>query len=194
MIKNILSAIAIILMVSITTVVIKYDVISIIKKTQNFSDETIPLYMEFMGKVLETGDAAKAMVLEYKVLEDVSNEDVADSIKALAEEHNMILTGDTKMFTKKDAIPTEVKHARIFSLCSLTIAKQFLNYSREFGGFMPCRIMLIEMGNGDRFLYSMDLKLMIYGGFKMEDKMFKLASKVDFSMRDIAARAAEGDF
>ena len=36
--------------------------------------------MEFIGKVLETGDVAKAMILEYKVLEDV-----ADSIKALSE-------------------------------------------------------------------------------------------------------------
>ena len=154
----------------------------------------LPAYMAMFDKVLKDGDPAKAMMVEFKVEEDVSNEDVGESIHALAEEYNMRITGDIKMYTKDDAKPDEVKHARIFSLCSLHIAKVFLNHSRYFGGFMPCRIMLVEYGNGDRFLVTMDLELAIHGGEPLGEQMLELATKVQVAMTEIPARAAEGDF
>jgi len=145
-------------------------------------------------EVLENGDPAKAMMNEYVVADDVTNEDVASSIKELAEEYNMMLTGDVKMFTKEDAKPDEVKHARIFSLCSLYIAKKFLNHSRYFGGFMPCRIIMVEYGNGKRYLLTMDLTLAIHGGRPLPKEMLKLATSVYKAMTDIPKMAAAGDF
>ncbi len=162
--------------------------------TAKLEDGALGAYWDMYAGVTEHGDPAKAMMKEFKVLEDVENDDVAESIHALAEEYNMRITGDVKMFNKEDAKPTEVKHARIFSLCSLHIAQVFLNHSRYFGGFMPCRIMLVEYGNGDRFLITMDLKLAIYGGFPLPPEMKKLAQKVENAMIEIPSRAAEGDF
>ena len=106
----------------------------------------------------------------------------------------MRVTGDIKMFTKEDAKPDEVKHARIFSVCSLRIAKIFLNHSRYFGGFMPCRIMLVEYGNGDRYLITMDLTLAIHGGYTLPPEMLKEAQFVEKAMTEIPSRAAKGDF
>ncbi len=157
-------------------------------------DGAMDAYDKMFTEVVEYGDPARAMMNEYKVSEDVSNDDVAESIYALAEEYNMRITGDVKMFTKEDAKPDEVKHARIFSLCSLHIAKIFLNHSRYFGGFMPCRIMLVEYGNGDRYLITMDLTLAIHGGYPLPPKMLELATKVKAAMENIPAKAAAGDF
>jgi uncharacterized protein (DUF302 family) len=98
------------------------------------------------------------------------------------------------MYTNDDAAAEEVKHARIFSLCSLPIAKVFLNYSRWYGGFMPCRIMLVEYGNGDRFLVAMDMTLAIHGGRPLPDDMLEMALTVKTAMEEIPARAAKGDF
>jgi uncharacterized protein (DUF302 family) len=154
----------------------------------------LPAYMEMFNTVLNTGNTAEAMVLKYKVKDSVENDDVVESIKALAEEYNMRVTGDIKMYTLDDAKDDEVKHARIISLCSLHIAKIFLNYSAEYGAFMPCRIMLIELGNGERFLYTMDLTLMINGGYTLPTEMLELAQKVQKAMTEIPARAAKGDF
>jgi uncharacterized protein (DUF302 family) len=154
----------------------------------------IGAYWDMFKGVTTHGDPAKAMMKEFQVEDDVTNEDVAESIHALAEEFNMRITGDIKMFTLENAKPNEVKHARIFSLCSLDIAKKFLNHSRYFGGFMPCRIMLVEYGNGKRYLITMDLKLAIYGGFPLPPKMKTLAQEVEKAMTDIPARAAQGDF
>ena len=165
-----------------------------ISQYRALDDKASDAYMDMFNVVLETGDAAKAMTNEYEVEEDVSNDDVAESIYALAEEYNMRITGDIKMFTKDDAKPEEIKHARIFSLCSLSIAKKFLNHSRQFGTFMPCRIMLVELGNGKRYLETMDLTLAIYGGRPLPKEMLNLALSVNKAMTDIPSRAAQGDF
>ncbi len=157
-------------------------------------DGAMKAYDDMFTEVVEYGDPARAMMNEYKVAEDVSNEDVIESIKALAEEYNMRIVGDTKMFTIPDAKPGEVKFVENVSLCSLYIAKKFLNYSRYFGGFMPCRIMLVEYGNGDRYLITMDLTLAIHGGYPLPPEMAELAGKVKVAMEEIPARAAKGDF
>ena len=162
--------------------------------TMKLEDGALGAYMKMFQGVTEHGDPAKAMMVEFQVEDDVENDDVAESIHALAEEYNMRITGDIKMFTKDDAKPDEVKHARIFSLCSLHIAKVFLNHSRYFGGFMPCRIMLVEYGDGRRYLITMDLTLAIYGGFPLPPEMKKLAQEVEKAMVEIPKRAAQGDF
>ena len=165
-----------------------------ITEYNQLDDKAMPAYMNMFDKVLEYGDPARAMMLEWKVNPDITNDDVAESIKALAEEYNMRVTGDIKMYTKDDAAPEEVKHARIFSMCSLPIAKVFLNHSRWYGGFMPCRIMLVEYGNGDRYLVSMNMELAIYGGRPLPPEMLKMAQHVKKAMEEVPARAAKGDF
>ncbi len=157
-------------------------------------DGAMKAYDDMFTNVVEYGDPARAMMKEFKVAEDVSGDDVKESITALVEEYNMRLTGYVKMFTKEDAKPNEVKEARIYSLCSLYIAKVFLNHSRYFGGFMPCRIMYIQYGNGDAYLITMDLTLAIHGGYPLPPKMLELATKVDQAMTEIPQRAANGDF
>ena len=154
----------------------------------------LPAYMDMFQKVLKDGDPAKAMMVEYEIADDVSNDDAGESIHELAEEYNMRVTGDVKMFTKEDAAPDEVKHARIFSMCSLHIAKVFLNHSRYFGGFMPCRVMLVEYGNGKRYLVTMNLELAIHGGAPLGKEMLELATHVQKVMTEIPERAAKGDF
>ena len=157
-------------------------------------DGAMKAYDDMFTSVVENGDPAKAMMKEYKVEEDVSNEDVIESIKALAEEYNMRIVGDTKMFNIPDAKDDEVKFVENVSLCSLHIAKKFLNHSRYFGGFMPCRIMLVEYGNGERYLITMDLTLAIHGGYPLPKEMLELATKVSIAMDEIPSRAAKGDF
>ena len=189
MIKNLLALIgALVLVVMVGAYVVMGP------KVGKLDSGAMPAFMDMFEKVLKDGDPAKAMMKEYKIQEDVANEDVIESIKALAEEYNMRVVGDTKMFTIADAKPNQVKFVENVSLCSLYIAKKFLNHSRYFGGFMPCRIMLVEYGNGDRYLITMDLTLAIHGGFPLGKEMLELATKVQTAMDEIPARAAKGDF
>ncbi|ADN09645.1 hypothetical protein [Sulfurimonas autotrophica] len=165
-----------------------------VTQQHKLDDGAMPAYDDMFTKVAKYGDPARAMMKEWKVDEGISGDDVRESIAALTEEYNMRLTGYVKMYTKEDAKPNEVKEARIWSLCNLTTAKVFLNYSRYYGGFMPCRIMYIRYGNGDAYLISMDMTLAIHGGYTLPPEMLKMATLVKTAMEKIPERAAQGDF
>jgi uncharacterized protein (DUF302 family) len=191
-IKNILAFIGAVVVAGAIIGYIQFG--SMIKGAMSLDSGAIPAYMNMFTKVIQTGDPAEAMMKDYVVSEDIESDEVKESIEALAEEYNMRVTGYVKMFTKEDAKPNEIKEARIWSLCSLHIAKVFLNHSRFFGGFMPCRIMLVEYGNGERHLVTMDLELAIHGGAPLPQEMLELAKKVQIAMDEIPSRAANGDF
>jgi uncharacterized protein (DUF302 family) len=165
-----------------------------VTQQHKLDDGAMAAYDNMFTKVTEYGDPARAMMNEYKVSDDVSEDDLVESIHALADEYNMRVTGDTKMFTIENAKPKEVKHARIISLCAPAIAKIFLNHSRYFGGFMPCRIIYVEYGNGERWLVTMDMTLAIHGGYPLAPDMLKMGNSVKLAMEKIPERAAKGDF
>lgn len=163
----------------------------------DFSGETRTAYAEMMGVIGETGDPAQAMMLEFKVVDDVTEEDVIASIRSVALEYNMMVVGEKNMFNLPDAKPNEVKHARIIELCSLNVAKKMFNHSRYYGGFMPCRIVLVEYGNGERYLITMDMTLALYGGTDkkpINQDLFEDMLNVKKAMEMIPEKAAKGDF
>jgi len=157
-------------------------------------EKAMPAFDDMFSQVVEHGDPARAMMKEWKVEEDITGDDVKESIEVLTEEYNMRLTNYVKMYTKEDAAEDEVAEARIWSLCNLTTAKIFLNYSRYYGGFMPCRIIYVRYGNGDAYLISMDMTLAIYGGKSLPKNMLDASLKVKEAMEKIPERAAQGDF
>ncbi len=167
-----------------------------IKEASSLDSQAIGLYMDMFGKVLKTGKAADAMSRSVKVLPEVSNDDIKDAIESIANDGNMELVGDVTMF---DGSPLreggpKTRYTRIFSLCSRPIADTFLNYSMAMGSFMPCRIMLQEDGKGNRWLYTMDMGLMLHGGKPLSEDLLKLAEQVKNTVYGAMDGAAQGDF
>ena len=161
-----------------------------------FKSETQEAYAEMMGTIGKTGDPAQAMMNEWKVADDVTEEDVFDNMKELADEYNMRYVGEKNMFRIKNGKPNQVVHARIGEFCSLSIAKKMLDHSRYYGGFMPCRVIFVEYGNGDRWLISMDMTLALYGGTDkkpIDPELFEDMLAVKKAMEEIPAKAAAGD-
>lgn len=158
--------------------------------------EALPLYMNMFGTVLKTGNSADGMVRLAKVSPDVTNDDIKDTIESVAGDGNMQLVGDVTMFdgTPLRAGGPKTKYTRIFSICSRPIASKFLNYSMAYGAFMPCRIMLREDENGDRWLITMDMGLMIHGGAPLPPDMLKMAEQVRTTLYTAQDKAAKGDF
>lgn len=158
--------------------------------------KAIGLYMNMFGGVLETGKAADAMSLKVKVNDDVTNDDIKDIIESFASDGNMALVGDVTIFDGSpiDASGAPTRYARTFSLCSRPIAQKFLNYSMAMGAFMPCRIMLQEDENGDRWLNTMDMGLMIHGGQTLTPELLKMAEQVRDTVYGAMYAAAKGDF
>jgi hypothetical protein len=161
-----------------------------------FPSEAQDAYAEMMGKLSETGDPAQSMMKEWKVADDVTEEDVFEAMKEYAGQYNMRYVGEKDMFRIKDGKPDEVVHAKIGEFCSLSIAKKMLNHSRFYGGFMPCRVIYVEYGNGNRYLVYMDMTLAIYGGTDkkpIDPDLLEDMIAVKKAMEEIPQLAASGD-
>lgn len=188
--KNLFSVIGLLVVAGLIFAFVKFG-----GAVTSLDSQAMGLYMNMFDKVLKTGNSAEAMIRKVKVNKDVSNEDIKDAIKGVAEDGNMRLVDDVVMFNG-DAIDKtgKTRYTRIFSMCSRTIAKKFLEYSKAFGAFMPCRIMLQEDENGDRWLYTMDMGLMIHGGKPLTPDMLKMAESVRDTIYKAMDMAAVGDF
>ena len=165
-----------------------------------FSEDTQKAYAGMMDIVKETGDPAQAMMKEWLITDDeLTEEDIFDEMKDLAGEYNMRFVGEKDMFRLIEAenpTPEKVVHAHIAEFCSLSIAKKMLNHSRFFGGFMPCRVILVEYGDGRRYLVSMDMTLAIYGGTDakpIDPELFEQMKAVMVAMEEIPMKAAGYD-
>ena len=161
-----------------------------------FPSEAQDAYADMMANLSKTGDPAQAMMKEWKVADDVSEEEVFEAMKEYADQYNMRYVGEKDMFRIKDGKPDEVVHAKIGEFCSLSIAKKMLNHSRFYGGFMPCRVIFVEYGNGDRYLISMDMTLAIYGGTDkkpIDPDLFDDMLAVKKAMEEIPQMAASGE-
>lgn len=162
----------------------------------DFSGETRTAYANMMGTIGETGDPAQAMMLEFKVADDLSEEDVFDAMKEYADQYNMRFVGEKNMFRIENGKPDQVVHARIAEFCSLSVAKKMLDHSRYYGGFMPCRVLYVEYGDGRRYLVTMDMTLALYGGTDkkpINPDLFADMLNVKKAMEEIPRMAATGE-
>jgi len=191
MLKKILSVIG-----AITVVASIIGYLTIGSKVGSLHPDAMSHYMTMFGKVLETGNSAEAMIRKVRINDDVSTEDAIDNMRGIAEENNFLVVGDAKMSIKssiKD--PDGKRYIRILSFCAPSIAEKFIGYSESFGAFMPCRILIVEDDEGNRWLYTMAMELMLYGGKPLPDDMLKMAEEVRglmYGMMDAAA--TDGDY
>ena len=173
-----------------------------------FPSEAQDAYADMMGKLSETGDPAQAMMNEWEITDpELTEEDIFDEMKDLAGEYNMRFVGEKNMFNlleaeklayEKSGTPRseQIVHARIGEFCSLIIAKKMFNHSRFYGGFMPCRVVYVEYGDGRRYLISMDMTLALYGGTDKKPiapELMENMQSVKVAMEEIPLKAAGYD-
>ena len=65
-----------------------------------FDDKAIDVYSEMMTSVLETGNAAEAMVWKVPVSEDLAADDVEETMRFVANEHNIKNVGEEDLYTQ----------------------------------------------------------------------------------------------
>ena len=195
MIKSILSLIGGITLIAVAYVAINFG--GMMSKVSTLHPDAMGHYMEMFEKVLETGSSAEAMVRRVKINDDVSTEDALELMKEIATDNNFLVVADAKMSIKssiKD--PDGKRYIRILSFCAPSIAEQFIGYNEGFGAFMPCRILIVEDDEGNRWLHTMAMELMLYGGAPLPDDMLKMALRVRglmYGMMDAAATDGEYD-
>jgi len=194
MLKNILSAIGAIALIALVYMMVSFG--GMMSKVSSLHPDAMGYYMDMFEKVLETGNSAEAMVRKVKINDDVSTEDAIENMRSIAEENNFLVVGDAKMSIKSSIkAPDGKRYIRILSFCAPAIAEKFIGYSEAFGAFMPCRILIVEDDEGNRWLYTMSMELMLYGGKPLPADMLEMAERVRglmYGMMDAAA--TDGDY
>jgi len=194
-IKGIFTFIGLVVVGALIFAFVKFDLADKIGKASKLDPRAMGAYANMFEKVLDTGRSTEAMVRKVKINPDVSTEDVIEAMKSIATDANMVQVGDSKMQIKS-SIKDEggKRYIRILHYCSPSIAEKFIGYSEAFGAFMPCRILIVEDDNGDRWLYTMAMELMLFGGETLPPEMMKLAEHVRDTMYSMMDKGAEGDF
>lgn len=190
LLKNIFAIIGAIVVIGFLVIYVKFDLGKRVDQAVALDPKAMALYMAMADNVLSTGDSAKAMIRRVKVNKDVDIEDVIETLNSVAEEHNLLVVGSSLMSGGKKG----GKYIRIISYCNPHIAKKFIGHSMAFIAFMPCRMGIVEDDNGDMWIYTMDLGLMIAGGHTLEPELLDMARGVETAMYDMMDKAAKGDF
>jgi len=188
--KNLLALIGLICIVAVGGIYIKFT-----SMMSEFDPGATRTYTELFTNILESKDAATATVWKYKVEEGLSAEDVEETMKFVANEHNIANVGElplSKDITAKSG--KDYRFVKIFLFCNSLTAAHMLDYNDAFSAYLPCRITLVEDTSGQLWIYTLNMDLMIHGGKPLPPELKAEAENVKEIMLDIMKRGAEGDF
>jgi len=164
-------------------------------KLKQFDDEAISTYTTMIQKLIETGNAAEATVWKTKVNKDLTAEDVEDAMKSIATEHNIRSVGELPLY-KQITVMTgkKFRFMKIYMYCNPLTAAKMVDYSDAFSAYLPCRVTLLEDKQGQLWIYSLNMDMMIYGGTPLPPKLKTEALRVKKIIQDIMKRGASGEF
>ncbi|TXH67404.1 MAG: DUF302 domain-containing protein [Thiothrix sp.] len=153
------------------------------------------IYLKMWTKLKETGNSAEATIVKYPLAEGVSPADAEQTMKMVANEHNIKAVGELPLSEQvKLETGQDQRFLKIFQFCNPQTAMKMVGYSDAYSAYLPCRIALVEDKEGKYNLYSLDMDMMIYGGKTLPPELLTEAKKVQDIITDIMKRGAEGDF
>ena len=168
---------------------------SSIMNLKNFDPKSVEVYSEMAKTLIETGNAAEATVWKVPVQDGLSWEDVEDTMRFVANEHNIKNVGELPLSEQVQLMTgEEQRFLKIYMFCNPLTAANMFEYSVAFSAYLPCRISLIEDTDGKLWIYTLNMDMMIHGGTPLPDELKAEAIQVKEIMLDIMNRGAAGDF
>jgi uncharacterized protein (DUF302 family) len=153
------------------------------------------VYMPMANKLLETGDITMASVVRVMVADDVTNEDVEEAMESIATEEGIRSVGMLPLSEMVELQTGEKQRfLKIYQYCAPRTAMTMIEHSDAFSAYLPCRLALIEDKKGQRWLYTLDMNAMIYGGVELPEYLLEKALDVQRVITRIQNGGAEGDF
>jgi uncharacterized protein (DUF302 family) len=155
-----------------------------------------PLHAE---KAIETSfdkEIAKKMIdssiQRFRIEEGVSIDDAIDSMKLRANMLNFKLVADLPLSDQVKAMGKDAKRMQILAFCDALIAKEMVEYDIIFAGFLPCRIAAVEDAQGQAWLVTTNMDMMLHA-VDLPDHLQPLAKKVRDTIYSIIDAGVSGD-
>lgn len=178
---------------------INYDVglqnLKDLRNLQSFDAKAPQVYMEMVKTLLATGNAAEATVWKLPVAEDLTAADVEETMRFVANEHNIKNVGELPLSEQVAAMTgEEQRYLKIYMFCNPLTAAKMVEFSDAFSAYLPCRISVVEDDAGQLWLYSLNMDMMIHGGTTLPPELLEEANAVKEIILDIMERGAAGEF
>ena len=168
---------------------------SSILNLKNFDPKAAEVYAEMAKTLIETGNAAEATVWKVPVADGLGWKDVEDTMRFVANEHNIKNVGELPLSEQVQLMTgEEQRFLKIYMFCNPLTAANMFDYSVAFSAYLPCRISLIEDPDGKLWIYTLNMDMMIHGGTPLPDELKAEAIQVKENMLDIMNRGAAGEF
>lgn len=161
----------------------------------HFDPRAMEVYTEMAQKLMQTGNAAEATVWKVPVEEGLGWEEVEETMRFVANEHNIKNVGELPLSRQVEAMTGEsYRFLKIYMFCNALTAAKMLEYNDAYSAYLPCRISMVEDKQGKLWLYSLNMDAMIYGGLPLPAELKEEAQNVKRIIQDIMNRGAAGDF
>lgn len=138
----------------------------------------------------------QAMVSESMRIEraspDVSFEEIIDSMKLRANTLNFKLVADLPLSKQIEAMGETSNKMQILAFCDALIAKDMVSYNLIFAGYLPCRIAVVQDDQGDNWVVTMNMDMMLHA-VTMPPEIKEKAVRVRDSIYSIVEAGLNGD-
>jgi uncharacterized protein (DUF302 family) len=162
---------------------------------RSFDSKAPEVYLDMAKKLIETGNAAEATVWKVPVKEGLGWEDVEQTMRFVANEHNIKNVGELPLSEQVATMTGKPQRfLKIYMFCNPLTAAHMFDYSVAFSAYLPCRISLIEDPQGKLWLYTLNMDMMINGGKVLPKALKEEANAVKDTILDIMNRGATGEF
>lgn len=131
-------------------------------------------------------------IQRFKIEEDVSIEDAIDSMKLRANMLNFKLVADLPLSEQIKAMGEDSKHMQILAFCDALIAKKMVEYNIIFAGFLPCRIAAVEDKDGQAWLVTTNMDMMLHA-VDLPEELMPMAKQVRDTIYSIIDAGVTGD-
>lgn len=160
--------------------------------TRLFDDQFILLFSQFVEQVLRK-DVASAMIVRTALEKGVTIEQAIKSIKLYANQLNLKFIAHYPLHKEIQSVTgKKARFIEIFEFCDAKVASLLLEHNPDFAGHLPYRIVLYEESQGQLWLATLNMELLLHGSQNLNSESKKQALKIQDNLLKIMGAGASG--
>ncbi|WP_024325735.1 DUF302 domain-containing protein [Thioalkalivibrio sp. AKL19] len=128
-----------------------------------------------------------------RIEDGVSIDDAIESMKLRANLRNFQEVADLPLSDQVTAMGGEGNYMRILAFCDALIANQMVQHDIIFASFLPCRIAVVEDDEGQGWIVTTNMDMMLHATDLPED-LEATAREVRDTIYSIVEAGRTGDF
>jgi uncharacterized protein (DUF302 family) len=132
-------------------------------------------------------------VIKMGLADDITPDAAVEAMLSTAAELNMKMVGHQNVGAELQARGIDSPRLEIFQFCNPEDAVKMVRFNTIYAAYMPCRIALVEDGEGKYWLEMLNLD-MIINAYPLPPELQAIAITVNGTMLSILSAGATGSF